>query len=604
MNKTPAIQSPIQPDQDRYVGCLLGGAIGDALGAPVEFMSGADIAKQFGPGGIQDYVPCFGKVGAITDDTQMTLFTAEGVVRSWVRAFVHAPSAIPSQIAMAYQRWLHTQGMTHPLHSHCLNGWLITQQQLFARRAPGHTCLSGLQSMVTSDDVANNDSKGCGGVMRVAPVGMYFATLAAKGVSNKSDLLKEAFATGCRSAAITHGHPTGQLASGAFAAIVMLLLDNPSLNLAIETLRPILKAHPGHDATTQAIEQACRLATDRPNDVGALGELGGGWIAEEALAIALYCALSTPDFRSGIVLAVNHGGDSDSTGSMAGQLLGAMYGASAIPASWRTPLEMGAVIEAMADDLATFADWGIGDANAPDDRSARYQAHSTDADAIDADAEADLQEFFDSMEDIEVPVVSEEDQARYAQIELALASWEESFRAAAWADNFQLFQAHLRNLELPDQPVLLLDGTILLVQMSVGYLTMDGQQVTEFLAMQNYNPTQVSGAPYLVTFDIHGKAYARVNLPASLRPLDLADLYGTPWNAYERVGFSEIWISRVDGQALSVQETADFEETVEKDLRFDYGEDEITFWFDPDRVEGVLNVVVQDVYDLDDQDEL
>ena len=108
--------------QDLYRGCLLGGAVGDALGAPVEFMSMEQITGTFGPGGIQEYVPAFGKLGAITDDTQMTLFTAEGVLGAWVRASVHAPSAIPSQIAIAYQRWFHTQGLTHPMHNQCLNG--------------------------------------------------------------------------------------------------------------------------------------------------------------------------------------------------------------------------------------------------------------------------------------------------------------------------------------------------------------------------------------------------------------------------------------------------------------------------------------------------
>src|ERR1035437_2029527 len=118
MKNTSPTQPRSQPILDRYQGCLLGGAIGDALGAPVEFMSGAEITRQFGPGGIQEYAPVFGRIGAITDDTQMTLFTAEGVVRSWVRAYVHSPSGIPGQIAMAYQRWLHTQGLTHPMHNH------------------------------------------------------------------------------------------------------------------------------------------------------------------------------------------------------------------------------------------------------------------------------------------------------------------------------------------------------------------------------------------------------------------------------------------------------------------------------------------------------
>ncbi len=339
--------------------------MGDALGAPVEFMSHAAIAGQYGPNGIQEYAPAYGRTGAITDDTQMALFTAEGVVRAWVRAYVHAPSAVPTSIAMAYQRWLHTQGLQHPLHTECLNGWLITQRALHSRRAPGNTCLSGLQGMHVFKDLASNDSKGCGGVMRVAPVGMYYASLATQSPDSRETFLRECFDLGCTSAAITHGHPTGQLASGAFAAIIMQLLLGMDLPQAIESALPLLKGRQHHAETLDAIHSATRLAAPTPDAAAAkaaLVELGGGWVAEDALAIALYCALKATDFRSGVVMAVNHGGDSDSTGSMAGQLLGAMLGIHAIPASWLEPLELKAVVVSMADDLATFCEWKRQDA--------------------------------------------------------------------------------------------------------------------------------------------------------------------------------------------------------------------------------------------------
>src|SRR5690606_25651288 len=71
--------------QQRFLGCLLGGAVGDALGAPVEFMNRASILKSFGPNGITQYASIYGGLGTITDDTQMTLFTAEGLLRAWVR---------------------------------------------------------------------------------------------------------------------------------------------------------------------------------------------------------------------------------------------------------------------------------------------------------------------------------------------------------------------------------------------------------------------------------------------------------------------------------------------------------------------------------------
>jgi ADP-ribosyl-[dinitrogen reductase] hydrolase len=62
---------------DHIAGCLLGRAVGDALGAPIEFLRLSEIRERFGLAGLTDYAPAYGKLGAITDDTQMTLFTAE-----------------------------------------------------------------------------------------------------------------------------------------------------------------------------------------------------------------------------------------------------------------------------------------------------------------------------------------------------------------------------------------------------------------------------------------------------------------------------------------------------------------------------------------------
>jgi hypothetical protein len=85
--------------------------VGDALGAPVEFMSRAAILRQFGPDGITDYAPAYGGLGKITDDTQMTLFTAEGLLRAWVRESARGiPATYAGVTAHAYQRWLATQG--------------------------------------------------------------------------------------------------------------------------------------------------------------------------------------------------------------------------------------------------------------------------------------------------------------------------------------------------------------------------------------------------------------------------------------------------------------------------------------------------------------
>ena len=346
--------------RNTYLGCLLGGAAGDALGAPVEFMSESAIRARFGPSGIQEFGPAFGRLGAITDDTQMTLFTAEGLLRSRFSARAPTTEDLRVYIAAAYMRWLRTQGAKHELQAELCNGWLIGNEEIFSSRAPGVTCMSGLRSMRELTDLAKNESKGCGGVMRVAPVSMYFASLSRRLPGRHERLRHNAFIVGCESAGITHGHPTGQLASGTFAVILMELLSGSNLQEAISIAMATLCVQSQFEETAKAVDTARRLAAAQPNDPVALHTLGGGWVAEEALAIAIYCALSASDFRSGVELSVNHGGDSDSTGSMTGQLLGAIHGYEAIPATWLSELELYDVTGSAAIDLM-LTDWEDGE---------------------------------------------------------------------------------------------------------------------------------------------------------------------------------------------------------------------------------------------------
>ena len=149
--------------------------MGDALGAPIEFMSATEIFSRFGPSGVSGYAPIStGRLGWITDDTQMTLFTAEGLIRAEVKAKRDGGS--PDYVgatADAYLRWLATQRIpaAHPVQK---NGWLYKTKRLHEICAPGRTCIHALQRLVPSASKrASNDSKGCGGVMRVAPVGLF-----------------------------------------------------------------------------------------------------------------------------------------------------------------------------------------------------------------------------------------------------------------------------------------------------------------------------------------------------------------------------------------------------------------------------------------------
>ena len=346
--------------RSRFRGCLLGGAVGDAVGAPVELLDLDRIVRTYGESGIRDLAPAYGKLGAITDDTQMTLFTAEGMLCARLSSVMHGqdPDYFRS-VSNSYVRWLMTQENSHRADSTAAKpSWLLKQRKLFSRRAPGATCLSALQAKQGKIARAANDSKGCGAVMRVAPVGMYFARAHGEECSQPK-LVSSIFLTGSDLAAITHGHPSGCLSAGVLAVIVSLVLGGSSLPDAIHAAKEELRKQPFHKETLAAIEKAEALANSRPHERGALRDLGKGFVAEEALAMGLYSALCAENFEDGIILAVNHSGYSNSTGTICGNLLGAAFGVEAIPERWLTPLELRPTIEALADDLAAFPEWSL-----------------------------------------------------------------------------------------------------------------------------------------------------------------------------------------------------------------------------------------------------
>ena len=143
--------------------------------------------------------------------------------------------------------------------------------------------------------------------------------------------------------------------------LILALTDGASLLEALAASKECLRCASDHDETLLAIELAEELATSDLSQDDAIRRLGEGWIAEEALAISIYCALVARNFEQGVILAVNHDGDSDSTGSIVGNLLGAMHGVKSIPAEWLEPLELRDVISELAEDLYAFRDWDIGE---------------------------------------------------------------------------------------------------------------------------------------------------------------------------------------------------------------------------------------------------
>ena len=358
---------------ERVLGCFLGGALGDALGADLEFATAAEITDRFGAAGPQGLREAYGVQGAITDDTQLTLFTAEGLIRGSVARRTLGTGDPMPEVQLAYQRWLHTQGVEWPRAAGPFlpqypepDGWLVEVPGLFHARGAGKTVFRALTAFGEGGPAGSiaepiNDSKACGGTMRAAPVALY------------SPDPPVAFELAARVAALTHGHPSGYLSAGALAVIVQQALLGQTLDDGVWLALQVLETWDGHEETSELLKRAVELAeqgTPTPQQIAE--HLGGGWVGEQALAIAVCAALAGEDVPDALRIAVHHDGDSDSTGAICGNIVGALTGVSGLPVSWLADLELRDVAEQIAlDCVAEFGEVLLTDPDSPEPASER-----------------------------------------------------------------------------------------------------------------------------------------------------------------------------------------------------------------------------------------
>lgn len=372
----------IETIQDKIRGCLIGGAIGDALGYPVEFFPWKYIVERYSKGekrGITEYhLDSKTRKAVFSDDTQMTLFTANGIlVNETAKQLGSARDNLKTAVYEAYLEWYRTQTSSYPNHYRWRCSWLMEIPELFEARGPGNTCMEALGSgECGSIKYPINNSSGNGGLMRVAPYGCYFRDMSER----------ELIMAAAESTAITHGNSLGYIPSGMMALIVRKCIyeDHASLReIILSSYRAtgqVFSADPQWPKLCELIDLAFSLSgkseadisnteadvsnfeTDISNteagvsnfetDIKNIRQLGKGTTGDSALAIAVYCSLKYEnDFSSGVIAAVNHDGDSDSTGAITGNLLGAWLGLGRIDDKWLEPLEMKDIILEMADDL-------------------------------------------------------------------------------------------------------------------------------------------------------------------------------------------------------------------------------------------------------------
>ena len=333
--------------QKRAEGCLIGGAAGDALGYTIEFLGEKSIFGRYGSDGITEFELIDG-IAEISDDTQMTLFTAEGLILNKEKTC----DSYTESIKKAYKVWYRTQMEDFPIKEQYSR--LAQIPELFSRRAPGMTCLSAL-GQENCGTIKNriNDSKGCGGIMRVAPIGLFFE-------ENANLSLSRIDRMGAEAAALTHGHSLGFIPAAALVHLInVIVYKELSLQEAVDdmilAMEKEFKGDRHLEYFIKLMHRASELAKENISDLDAIHSLGEGWVAEETLAIAIYCALRYENnFEKALITSVNHRGDSDSTGAVTGNILGAYLGINAVPVKFKDKLELREILIKIADFLAEY----------------------------------------------------------------------------------------------------------------------------------------------------------------------------------------------------------------------------------------------------------
>ena len=332
--------------RSRILGCLVGGAVGDALGALDSSASGRQISAALGLHGVtEDPSPVH-----FTDNTQMVLFTCQALIRATLELEAVGICDPAQLLHDAYRLWLVTQGsafdeVRRADGPRAPSGWLVHEPSLHRRAAP-HQPREVLQSGLRGTLSAPlNNSKGCAGVVRAAPAGIMTVGVPV------GESPAEAYHLGCEVAAITEGHPNGIHPAGLLAALVHVMVAGAGIRDAIDQCRLLAPM-----SLQREIDAAVRLGSEGLRDPETLSaELGAGSTGDEAIAIALACAVGARSFEEGIMASTTHGGETASTGAICGNLLGAVCGDGAVPARVVSHIESIDLVEAVALDVALVA---------------------------------------------------------------------------------------------------------------------------------------------------------------------------------------------------------------------------------------------------------
>jgi ADP-ribosylglycohydrolase len=297
--------------RDRYLGCLVGLAVGDALGTTLEFRR----PGTFTP--IDDMIgggPFHLAPGQWTDDTSMALCLAESLIEC--RGFD------PADQIRRYVRWYRTGYLSSTGRCFDIGTTVRRALEMFERSSEPH-------AGPTAPDTAGN-----GSIMRLAPVPMYFA----------GDLTA-AVRMSAESSRTTHQAWECLDACRLLGGLIALALNGMGKDELLDQMPPVLAELWRREPLSPRIQEIADGSYRRKDPP----EIRGTGYVVESLEAALWALHRAESFREGALLAVNLGDDADTTGAVYGQLAGAVFGFSGIPESWQGKL-------AMSDGILDYAE--------------------------------------------------------------------------------------------------------------------------------------------------------------------------------------------------------------------------------------------------------
>ena len=301
--------------KSKFLGCLVGVAIGDGLG---DWREGRGMAKR------EDIDSLAGKLEELiyTDDTHMTIGVAESLLKS--KGFNGERMA---------------QGFIRNYESEPWRGYGPGPPKIFSMIKSGEPWDSAGAKLYRGGSFGN------GSAMRVAPVGLLY--------SNTPEKLRE---IAYESSSITHSHELGKEGAALQAYAIALALNTPSdEDIDKEAFLLKLQSFAQNQLYKEKVTRIKELLGEQGR-TKVVAVLGNGIEAPRSVPTAIYSFLLQPkSYKDTVIYAISLGGDTDTIASMAGAISGAYLGIEAIPQEWRAKLENRAYIETLAEGLWQLA---------------------------------------------------------------------------------------------------------------------------------------------------------------------------------------------------------------------------------------------------------